>query len=225
MAKAFCPWAIIAHVQRLLPLLLLAACSDNRAPVFDPPPVDQSVTVGRTLLFEVKAIDRDGDEVSYGARGLPVGSIFDRDQEPPVFRWTPLASDAAADGRPYPITFIAQDEAGAQTEARVLLTIFSGGSRPTFTSPSAFVLDLRVSPTLVATIAVRDDDSTEVDFRLLEAPPGAELQPGPKQARLTWTPTPEQLDARRVYGVRVAAWDEAPEDFVEQEITIVVDGG
>ena len=203
---------------------LLSGCSDNLAPVFDPEPGDRVITVGETARFEVHAIDRDGGKIKYGARGLPVGSTFDRDQDPPIFRWSPVASDAASGGRPHPVTFIAQDEDGAQTEARVLLTVFLGDTAPRFTSPNTFVLDLRQNPTLDVWVVVRDDDSTEVSFALTDAPDGAALEAEKKQARLTWTPSLAQVERRRVFGFLVNAWDDDSEDAVQQQITVVVDG-
>ncbi len=207
---------------RLAPLLLLA-CADNRAPVFDPPLTDQVVTVGRTVSFPVRAVDRDGDAVRYGARGLPVGSRFDPSGDPPVFRWTPLASDADASGRLHPLTFLATDEAGAETEARVVVVVHSGDSRPRFTSPSAFVLDLRLEPSLEVVLTVRDDDSAALDFELIEAPAGVELLPRGKSAVLRWTPTRDQVEARAVYGVKVGVGDGS--ERAEQELTIVLDTG
>ena len=199
----------------LLGLVFLCGCADNRAPVFDPPLADRSVTVGQTISFDVRAIDRDGDEVRYGARGLPVGSIFDRDASPPVFRWTPLASDADADGRLHPIVFIAEDENGARLEERLVVVVYLGESRPRFTSPGAHVLDLRLGPTLDVVVTVRDDDSTQIDFELVEAPAGVELTPLRKEARLRWTPTAAQLAARRVFGITVGAMDERGTDRTE----------
>ncbi len=203
---------------------LVFGCADNRAPVFDPTLPDRTVTVGQTITFEVRAVDRDGDPVTYGAKGLPVGSRFDRATSPPVFSWTPLSSDADADGRLHPVVFIAQDDRGARVEERVLLVAYSGDSRPRFTSPKAYVLDLRAGPSLSVTVTVRDDDSTRVTFELVEAPAGARLTAALKDALLEWTPTQAQLDLRRVYGFTVSASDERGTERTEQEITVVVDG-
>lgn len=202
---------------------LLCGCADNRAPVFDPALPDRTVTVGQTLSFEVRAVDRDGDPVAYGARGLPAGSTFDRDASPPLFRWSPLASDGDGAGRLHPVVFIAEDDSGARVEERVLLVVFLGDSRPRFTSPGAYVLDLRAGPTLDVQLTVRDDDSTRVTFALTDAPTGAELIAGPKDATLRWTPNEQQLALRRVFGVTVVATDDRGER-AEQEITVVVDG-
>ncbi|MEZ4471344.1 MAG: hypothetical protein R3F60_11195 [bacterium] len=211
-------------MRRLLPALALAACADNRAPVFDPVPANPVVVVGQTVELVVRAVDRDGDAVTYGFRGLPPGSVFDRSVSPPVFRWSPLVSDADPAGREVPVTFIAQDEAGARTEARVVVTVFSGNAEPTFTSPGAAVLDLRLTDTLLLPVAVRDDDSESVEFSLIEAPEGAELEvAGPKAALVVWEPDPEQLVRQRVFPVTVQAVDERGVP-VRHAITVVVYG-
>lgn len=218
-------WGTFGAMRSLfsIVLCLLSGCSDNFAPVFDPQPIDRVLTVGETARFEVHAIDRDGGKIKYGARGLPVGSTFDRDQSPPIFRWSPVASDAASGGRPHPVTFIAQDEDGARTEARVLFTVFLGDTAPRFTSPNTFVLDLRQDPTLDVWVVIRDDDSTEVSFALIDAPDGAELDAEKKQARLTWTPSPDQIEQRRVFGFTISVWDDDSADAVQQQLTVVVD--
>jgi hypothetical protein len=212
---------------RFLPLvLLLGACTSNRAPVFAPPPGDRVVTVGRLVEFPVRAIDRDGDAVRYAARGLPLGARFDETRDPPVFSWVPVASDGAAGGRPHPVTFEASDDGGGVTEARVVVTVFSGHADLTFTSPSSYVLDLAAERSLDVLVTVRDDDSTGVVFDLVEKPAGARMEARPKAARLFWTPTAEQVRLRRVHGFILSARgeDDDPARSVQQRITVVVDG-
>ncbi len=201
---------------------LIAGCSDNLAPVFEPPLADRTLRVGERVQFAVHAVDRDGGGVRYGVRGLPTGATFGTRDAPPLFVWAPLASDGAPAGRRHPITFVVGDEDGARTEARVVLTVFSGNSTPSFTSPSAWPLDLRLDDTLDVRVTVRDDDSTRVHFSLVEAPEGARLLPEAKQARLVWVPTVDQLARRQVFGFTVSVWDEEPARTVTQQITVVV---
>ncbi len=197
----------------------LAACTSNVNPVFDPAPVDRAVTVGETLSFPVGARDRDGDRVRLAARGLPPGARFEAE----VFRWSPLASDADGAGRPWPVTFVATDSRGGRTEARVVLTVHAGFSVPTFTSPTSAVLDLAVGPTLVLPVTVRDDDSIEVALRLVEGPEGMALVGEGKAQRLEWTPAPDRLARRRVFGATLEARDES-DNVARQTVTLVVDG-
>lgn len=201
----------------------LFSCADNLAPVFEPPLSDQVVAVGQTVTFPVRVVDRDGDSIALGARGLPVGATFDRDTSPPVFRWSPVASDAEGGGRTHPITFVAQDGPGARTEARVVLTVHPGDSAPRFISPATYVLG-PAQPSLDVWVEVRDDDSRAVEIVLVEAPIGARLEPEGKRARLRWTPTADQLARRRVFGFVVSAADEDPESARQQRISVVVSG-
>lgn len=202
-------------------ILLLGGCTSNRAPVFEPIP-DQSVTVGEVLRLTISATDRDGDPVSYAARGLPQGGRLDTTLTPPVFTWSPVASEAEAGGRPHPITFTAEDDQGALTEARVVITVFPGNARPTFTSPTAFVLDPRVQPEWAVLITVRDDDDVSLEFELAEAPEGMKMEPLAKAARLTWRPSPSQLVRQRVFGVTVNAWDDDLPTPVSHRMTLLV---
>lgn len=210
--------------MRALGLILLVGCADNFAPVFEPPIPDRVAVVGETITFPVRAIDRDGDSLQYGARGLPVGSTFDRSRSPAVFRWSPVASDAEGAGRVHPVTFIAQDSNGATAEARVLLTVYLGDSAPRFTSPASYVLDVGFQRELAVWITVRDDDSREVNFDLVEAPEGAQLEPDVKRALLRWSPSPDQLARRRVFGFIINAWDDDPARFTQQQVSVVVQG-
>lgn len=204
-----------------LTTLCAAGCADNLAPVFEPPIADRVVSVGESVTLAVRAVDRDGDRLKYGARGLPVGSTFDRAASPPIFRWSPVASDAEGGGRAHPITFIAQDEHGAETEARVVVTVYLGDTAPRFTSPSSYVID-REPWTLDVWVEVRDDDSRAVTFTLVEAPEGARLAPEAKRARLTWTATEDQRARRFVFGFTVQAQDENPDTATQQHIAVVI---
>jgi hypothetical protein len=203
-----------------LTVVLGAACADNLAPVFDPAPGDRVVRVGQRIRFLVQAVDRDGGRVQFGARGLPPGSAFDRSASPPIFSWAPLASDGAASGRPHPVTFLAVDDEGATTAHRIVLTVFSGNTTPTFTSPASYPLGS--GEPLDVLVTVRDDDSTVVNLTLVEGPAGATLAPAEKSARLLWRPSPDQLARRRVWGFTVNAWDEDPSRSSQQVITVVV---
>ena len=201
-------------------MVLAAGCADNLAPLFDPPPGDRVVRVGQRVRFLVQAADRDGGRVRYGARGLPPGSTFSRAVSPPTFDWSPLASDGDPAGRPHPITFLAVDDEGATTEHRVVLTVFSGNTTPSFTSPGSYAL--APLEALDVLVTVRDDDSTEVHFVLVEGPSGAVLEAEAKAARLRWTPTVDQLARRRVWGFTINVWDEDPGRTSQQVITVVV---
>ena len=192
-----------------LSLLISAAfwgCTDNRAPVFEPL-VDQHVTVGEVLRVPVRAFDRDGDGVGYRIRGLPPAARF-VEGDPATLTWSPVASEARPGGRPWPITFIAEDDLGAQSEGRLIIYVHPGQTQPTFTSPAAFVMDARVQAEWDVLITVRDDDDVTLDLKLVEAPEGMRFETFDKAARLRWRPTPSQLLRQRIFPVTVSAQDD-----------------
>ena len=202
---------------------LLTACTSNRAPVFEPIG-DRVVTVGQSVQFPVRAFDRDGDRVRLGARGLPIGSRFNRDVTPAEFTWSPVASDATAGGRPHTVTFVAADEDGASVEIRIVLSVFPGVTEPRFTSPSAYVLNAETEPCLDVFVTVRDDDDVEVGLALIEGPSSAVFETEPKRARVQWCPSTDEVARRRVFGFVVTAWDQDSATAVEHRITVAVLG-
>lgn len=202
-------------------LLLGSACTSNRAPVFEPIE-DLTVSVGDRVQFPVRAFDRDGDAVRYGARGLPAGSRFDRDVDPPLFEWTPLASDAAPEGLPHTLTFLAADGDDARSAAYVIITVHPRAGRPRFTSPAAHVLDLSRGDQLDVLVTARKDDAPTLHFELVEAPDGVTLQPRGKEARLTWRPNPRLIGRQRVFGVTIRAWARDRSADALQTVTVVL---
>jgi hypothetical protein len=54
-----------------------------------------SAPVGRELALELRAQDDDGDELTFGATGVPAGAVLEpqRFPYPAVFRWTPRLED------------------------------------------------------------------------------------------------------------------------------------
>lgn len=175
-----------------------------------PAPGDRDVVAGVPVEIRLHATDPEGESVEYGGRGLPIGSrlLPEPDTGSAVFQWIPLASDAAPEGRPHVVTFIAQDPHGNRVEARVTLTVRADDTRPRFTSPRAFVL--RPGETLDVVLAVRDDDSETVTYTLVSGPKGATLTPRPDGVRLTWTHAPAP-ESPGVVAFVVAAADETGE--------------
>lgn len=221
---------IIPQMADATPLLIgiclltaISGCTSNRAPVFEPIE-DRTLRVGETARFAVSAVDRDGDAIRYGVRGLPEGARFETGSKPPEFVWSPVASDADGAGRPHPITFTATDDADARVEARVVITVFPGVTRPTFTSPLSHVFDVRVQPVWEVLVTARDDDDVELDFELVEAPEGLEMKAREKSVRLSWAPTPDQLARRKVFAVALSARDDDVEVPVVHRMTVLVLG-
>ncbi len=75
------------------------------------------------LAFDVTASDAEGDLVTFGVTGLPVGATFDTNSG--HFDWTPGGSDGGA----YPVTFSASDGLASDSEA-ITITIAAGNNPP-----------------------------------------------------------------------------------------------
>lgn len=75
------------------------------------------------LAFDVTASDAEGDLVTFGVTGLPVGATFDTNSG--HFDWTPGGSDGGA----YPVTFSASDGLASDSEA-ITITISAGNNPP-----------------------------------------------------------------------------------------------
>jgi hypothetical protein len=75
------------------------------------------------LAFDVLATDGEGDAISYGVTGLPVGATFDTNTG--HFDWTPGAGDAGS----YPLTFSASDGLLSDSEA-ITISVTAGNNPP-----------------------------------------------------------------------------------------------
>lgn len=94
----------------------------NTAPALDPIG-DKSGFAFVNLAFDVTASDAEGDAVTFGVSGLPVGATFDTNTG--HFDWTPGGSDGGA----YPVTFSATDGLASDSEA-ITITIAAGNDPP-----------------------------------------------------------------------------------------------
>jgi hypothetical protein len=207
-------------------LLLLTGCGTNT-----PPRLvalgNRDVVVHQTLEIIVSAIDPDGDALSFGIRDKPERATFEPTALGARFTWTPIASDVPPGeiAAVYRVTFSVDDGRGGRDGETILITVHRdapGEGAPVFVTPSDFVLDLEVSDTLDVPVAVQDDDSAEVTFRLLQGPQGAVLSPiGPKAVELSWTPTQAQIAERTLWFLRISA-DDGVHPPVEQTITVLL---
>ena len=96
----------------ILAALLAAACSsDNHKPKFFPVG-NQSIETGKTLEFDIKAVDDDGDALTFSIKDKPEGAVFeDLGNNTASFSWSPIASDAGEQGagKDWPVTFQVSD--------------------------------------------------------------------------------------------------------------------
>ena len=94
----------------------------NTAPALDPIG-NKSAFAFVELAFDVTASDGEGDVVTFGITGLPVGATFDTNSG--HFSWTPGPADAGS----YPVSFSATDGLGSDSEA-ITITVSAGNSPP-----------------------------------------------------------------------------------------------
>ncbi|MBN2495776.1 MAG: PPC domain-containing protein [Deltaproteobacteria bacterium] len=192
---------------------------------------NKTIETGKTLEFDVMAVDDDGDELSFGIEGKPASADFTQvDNSTAHFAWTPIASDAGPEGRgqDYAVTFKVTDGIDTASET-IIVTVTLGGAgtgAPVFISPSDHTLDLDRTSTIKFNIEVRDADSAQVDMALVQGIPGGDFQTssGSKLASFRWTPSSEQIAERPVWGIRVSA-DDRSNPSVFQDITILCKGG
>src|SRR5690606_13737640 len=118
--------------------LMLRITATSTPPVFDyaGTPANNTAYVlqpGQTLSFNVKASDIDrGDNVLLNAVGVPVGGSFSSGSGNPVtrsFSWTPTIANVGT----YQVNFVAQDNAGIQTNTIVNIAV---SLKPNFVTPS-----------------------------------------------------------------------------------------
>ncbi|MBW1808385.1 MAG: PPC domain-containing protein [Deltaproteobacteria bacterium] len=207
---------------------LFSGCA-NQAPTFFPIG-NKNIETGSTLEFEIKAIDGDGDALEFGITGKPEAAVFETTSDSSAqFSWTPIASDAGADGNgmQYNVVFLVTDGIDSSSEA---ITIFvtlggAGTGAPVFITPSDYTLDLDRTDNIKFNVEVRDTDSANIYLRIIENDPGGTFNSaGPKSASYEWTPTEQQVNERPVWSIRVGADDDVNPE-VTQDITILIKGG
>ncbi|HEU4723731.1 MAG TPA: PKD domain-containing protein [Candidatus Eisenbacteria bacterium] len=94
----------------------------NTAPILDPIG-DRSGNAFVNLSIDANASDAEGDVLTFGIVGLPVGATFDTNSG--LFSWTPGAADAGS----YPVTFSVSDGLLSDSEA-ITITISAGNAPP-----------------------------------------------------------------------------------------------
>lgn len=206
---------------------LLLACDDpkeaNQPPAFDALSIEEEVSVGDFVQFTVSATDPDGDTVKLTMEQGPPGAEFSAPGELGRFYWAPLASDTEGGGRSHDVIFAASDGRGGHTTARVVIRVTPSAGPPQFITSPQRILDLTRTDTLMADIAVKDDDSTRVTFSLESAPKGMEIyEAGPKRAEVHWTPDEEQIAQRPLWTARIIADDGTSEPAVQELLITLI---
>jgi len=98
--------------------------SNNNFPIFADVP-DQQKREGERIEFVLSATDQDNDPIRYGAKNLPLGSVFDS-LGTRIFTWQPELNSA---GR-YEVSFMVFDSRGGVDEELVVIEVLNRNQPP-----------------------------------------------------------------------------------------------
>lgn len=199
-------------------LAVLAGCSPNtnRAPSLLPL-ADVQFNVNVPSSIDILANDPDNDDLSFDFElDPPVATMTQAESALPrvtktersraVFQWTPGIADAGPnDQMVYALTISVSDPDGAEARETLQLRVVNAGlgaASIVFVEPpgAGIAVDLNQTPCIdEMPVSVKADlvEETEIQLSLAEpAPPTANLYPpeNRKEKRLSWCPTPEELD-------------------------------
>jgi hypothetical protein len=218
------PWVASALA---LAAAAAAGCGGGSAPQFDPID-DQIAQVGAEMSLEIRAIDGDGDDVSYDY-AVNITDIGDRatlTKSPTgsaIFRWTPRALDVGQ----WNFDFTASDGDGSTTET-VLIDVRSAigaASAPQFRRPlgSGTTLDLEDNECLDVSVVIEDQDNAEVVIE--QAEPlieGATLEvTAGLTAEWHWCPDEAQSAEDERYTLTLTADDQANPKTIKDYLIVV----
>jgi hypothetical protein len=134
----------------------------NSAPSFSPPlQKNRSVESGILLLFQVKAVDPDGDQVYYSARNMPQSAEFDADATQ-TFKWTPTNAQAGD----HTITFVVMDQFGAADSSTVKISVSVRNQPPQIQSftPTDTVLVVQFNTAVSFSVQALDPDNDPLSY-------------------------------------------------------------
>lgn len=224
------------RTSRWLPVVLSAlvvvcsvGCGDEVLQTPDLLPLDATtVTVNDTLRLTLTVQNSSGVSLEYSHSGpsLPgLSEVTDLSGTPSggEFRWTPLASHVGTHELTFTITF----DGGTDSETVLITVASSASAAPIFLRPGAGgTFDLSRDPRVRFDIEVRDDDSSEVDLRFVEAPAGGNvIATGPKVGHFEWYPTVEQTDESERWTVVLEADDRDHEPTLHEYLIVLRTAG
>jgi hypothetical protein len=172
----------------------------------------QVVNEGEQLVFNTIATDPDGDNISYSANGLPLGSSYD---ESGVFSWTPGYNDAGS----YQVTFTATDDSSSSLSVSSTITItVNDTNRAPILDP---IDDRMVSEGQVLSFSVSatDPDGDVLTYSAANIPAGSTFDP--ETGLFMWTP--EYDDSGNYENVEFSVIDDGvPMELDVELVTITV---
>lgn|GEM_PF-1367525 len=212
-------------MQRVLPIimfLMTAGCAGvNHQPTLDPI-ASQKIHVGEVMELLLTARDSDGDVLTLTATPLPIGATITKVTGGFLFTWAPLISDTTSGGLMHNIHFRLSDGYGGIASRWVEIVVFPQNSAPVFVGPSGYVFNLSQDDDISFRIAVKDDDSSNISFRIIEPIPGASLtQLDSKTMAFHWKPTEVQIATGNYWQLLIGASDETHDEVVK-DISILL---
>ena len=144
---------------------------------------DQTVTTGQTLTVNLKAVDPDGDTVTYSAANLPAGAKLDPVSG--VLTWAPGFAQAGK----YSGIVLSATDGSLTTTQTIAITVVAANEAPQFIPLQA--QSGREGTALQFTLSAEDPNNDPLTYSLLSAlPDGATFDP--QTAKFAWTPGFEQ---------------------------------
>ncbi len=197
-------------------LLSLACAGVNHQPILDPV-ANQTIHVGETLELFLTARDSDGDSLSLTATPMPTTATISKVDGGFLFRWAPLINDTSSAGLTHSIRFRLSDGNGGVSNRWVDIVVLPQNSTPVFMGPSGYVFNLSQNDDISFRVAVKDDDSSYINFRLIEPIQGASLQrQDSKTMVFYWKPSADQIASGNYWQLAVGAKDETHDEIVRK---------
>ena len=168
---------------------------------------DQVVFIGDGLRLVLVGTDPDGDALEFALDGLPSEArLISQAKDETLLYWNPTIADTEAGGITYHVHVTATDGHGGTAEQRFDVVVYPIYGVPIVDLPGGVVLNLAQEQALALLVAVKDDDSLQVQIEMTEGPEGAKLKVADaKSAYFYWEPSAEQRRVaihRAVFSVR-----------------------
>ncbi len=158
----------------------VGAAPGNRAPlVLSQPPT--SAVPGEGFAYAVRAIDPDGDSLTYQLSQFPGGMTISPDG---VLTWAPSTADLG----PHLVGIVVRDQRGGETTQAFTLEV--AANQPPIIN-SAPITTAQVGQTYQYDVQASDTDDAALLYELVSAPSGMSIDAA--QGLITWQPTASHL--------------------------------
>jgi RHS repeat-associated protein len=161
----------------------------NRPPQFtNEPPTEAAV--GQAYVFDVGAIDPDGDPLAFTLSTFPAGMTVDPSGG--QIRWTPTADQLGPRGV---VVRVSDDQGGfVEMAYTVVVADAAVNQPPAITSTPSF--HAPIGQVYTYQVTAQDPEGDPLSYRLSDAPAGMTIDPA--SGLIEWTPTAAQAGAASV---------------------------